>query len=82
MNLIPTVDGETKARILQLHDPADNLDHLKNSEKVDVGQLIREKSEFFKWCSTNDETCKILRIFANNCIYICPGLKSEFVHLN
>lgn len=69
-----TIDGETKARILQLHDPADSLDHLLNlsSEKVDVGQLIRDNPTFFKLCSINDEVCKIQRIFINNCIAISP----------
>ena len=69
---LPTIDGQTKARILQLHDPVDNFEHL-TSEKVDIDQLIKENPDFFELFPSSDESCKILRIFANNCITVCQG---------
>jgi len=59
------IDEETKAGILKLHDPADNL---KNLDPKDVRELKRENPAY----SHDDEASKLLRIFLHNCIEICP----------
>ena len=79
-NYIPTIDGKTKASILQLHDPADNLHYLERQyTEKDLFLLMKENPAYFKFClskwdlegSIHAEACKILRIFSNNCIAIC-----------
>jgi len=57
------IDDETKATILQLHDPGENL---KNLDKKDVDQLIRERPLF----SYDSEVGKVARIICNSTISV------------
>ena len=67
----PNIDVVTKAKILKLFDPAENLKTL-DADKVDLNQLIRKNPTLLMWIeSTDDEAEKILRIYTGNSINIC-----------
>ena len=63
------IDDETKAQILQLHDPAENI---KTMDAETVKKLIRKNSSMMFWKEADsDEISKIFRIFTCNSIKIC-----------
>ena len=67
----PNIDDETKAKILQLYDPAENLKTLDTDR---VEQLIMKNLNLFCWKETSkasDEADKILRIFSCNAALLC-----------
>jgi len=61
-----SIDEETKERILQLHDPADNL---KNLDTKDAEKLIREQPMY----SLDSEAGKMFRIVLGNAIFNCTN---------
>ena len=69
------IDKDSKAKILKLHDPAENIKAL-DSKKVQ--ELIRENPilDFFRE-AFSDEACTILRILSDNCISVC-GVSSLY----
>ena len=70
INHFPNIDIDTKVKILQLHDPAENISTLElESETVEnlvVGNLLLVNME-----DKTDEISQIFRIFYGNYIQIC-----------
>ena len=87
----PNIADDTKARILELHDPAENLVTL-DSETLQ--KLISNNPEMMFWMETRgEEICKIYRILSVNNIKICAepdlyrdtneaGLYHKLSHIN
>ena len=66
---IPNIDEETKAKILELSDPAENL---KSLEPDTVEELTSKEPVMMFWKKAKtDEASKIFRIFTGNAIKIC-----------
>jgi len=63
-NIFLKIDEDTKASILQLHDPADNL---KNLDTEDAERLKRYQRMY----SFDSEAGKMFRIFNDNAIVFC-----------
>ena len=77
-NPFPNIDADTKAKILQLHDPAENL---KTLDSKTVKDMVRRNPVVFFWKQDQgDEKNKILRIFTGDSIHICEvqGLYDTF----
>ena len=64
------IDEETKAKILKLHDPAENLKALNRNE---ANKLARKNPNLYSFLKQahSDEACKILRIISSNSIQNC-----------
>ena len=67
------MDQETKAKILELHDPAENLETLE-ADNIDVNRLTMNSANLRIWriFKGEDEVSKILRIHTCNLLNICP----------
>ena len=64
------MDEETKTKILQLHDPAENL---KTLDPETVERLVSSDPTMMFWKEAKtDEMNKIYRIFTGNHIQVCP----------
>ena len=67
--IYPNIDEETKAKILQLHDPADDI---KNLDTETVEKIIRKKPIMKFWREArSDEMSKIFRIITCYSNQIC-----------
>ena len=69
-DIYPNIDQETKAKILQLNDPADDIKTLHNET---VEALVRKNTMGMAYWleAPSDEVQKIYRIIAGNDIQIC-----------
>ena len=84
------LDGETKAKILELFDPAENfkildsktVDELISKDKNRQLWKEAESNELVKICGS-DELVKIFRIFCHNAFQVCedPSLNSNDIGL-
>ena len=74
----PHIDDETKAKILQLNDPSENL---KILDAETVEKLLRKNPNMMLWKEArNDEISKIYRILNDNHIGICE--KEELYNIS
>ena len=74
----PHIDDETKAKILQLNDPAENL---KILDAETVEKLLRKNPNMMLWKEArSDEISKIYRILNDNHIGICE--KEELYNIS
>ena len=74
----PNITEEKKAKILQLHDPAENLKTLDlDADKME--QLVRKNPTLLIWkARDSDEAGKMFRIYSGNSFQLCedPALYS------
>ena len=74
-NIYPYIDDDTKAKILNLHDPAENL---KNLDTDTVEELVSKNNLMLIYREAfDDELGKIFRIVAGNIERIC-GVKNLY----
>ena len=70
-NVYPNIDEDTKTKILELHDPADNLNRLDAQTAEKLVRISKDPMmEFYKDAET-DEMSKIFRIIYGHGIMIC-----------
>ena len=66
------LDDETRAKIFDLHDPAENIKTLR-SQNVNVEKLCAKNPDFYLWKdNAGYKGSKLLRIFTDSNIKICP----------
>ena len=67
-NLYPTIDEDTKSKILKLHNPALDFGAL---DTMMVMQLFIKNPHMRSWTSNPDDSFKIMNIFGGNCVKVC-----------
>ena len=66
------LDAETRDKILNLHDPAENIKTLR-SQNVNIEKLSEKRPDFFHWIlGSEDYGSKLLRIFTTSNVTNCP----------
>ena len=71
INVYPNIDEDTKTKILELHDPADNLKTLDAQTAEKLVRTSKDPMMKFYVNAETDEMSRIFRIFYGHSIKIC-----------